>query len=173
MAHARQKFGLGAVGLFRHLARLLQLRIVGLDQRARVRLLLLQALVQQGLFRLDLLASRVVRADQQVTDDLALRIAQGRHGDDGGETAAILADVGQFINVFDAARGLEHERFHAGRDDGVEFGTEGGCARDDFLRVRNTGRRQLVDHVARRITEHAFGAHVENLDYALRIGGDA
>jgi len=43
-----------------------------------------------------------------------VRVAQRRHRDDRGETAAILADVGQFVYVLDAARGLEHQGLEAG-----------------------------------------------------------
>jgi hypothetical protein len=43
-----------------------------------------------------------------------LRIAQRGNGDDGGHAAAVLADVGQLINIFDAARGLENQASNPG-----------------------------------------------------------
>ena len=46
-------------------------------------------------------------------------------------------------------------------------------ARDHFLRVGDVGRRDLVHDVGRRVAEHALGADVEDLDDALRVGGDA
>jgi hypothetical protein len=43
-------------------------------------------------------------------------------------------------------------------------------ARDDFLRVRDVGRGDLVHHFGGGVAEHALGAHVEDLDHALRVG---
>ena len=51
----------------------------------------------------DLLARGVVRADQQVTDDGVLLVAQGRDRHDCRKAAAVLADVGQLVDVLDAA----------------------------------------------------------------------
>ena len=73
-----------------------------------------RARLEQRLFRL--LARGVVGADQQVADDAALRVAQRRDRHDRGKAAAVLADVGQFVNVLDAARGLEHQRLEARRN---------------------------------------------------------
>ena len=55
------------------------------------------------------LRARVVRADQQITDDRVLSVAQRRDRHHGRKAAAILADVGQFVNVLDPARSLEHQ----------------------------------------------------------------
>src|ERR1700680_4555216 len=65
---------------------------------------------------LGLLARGVVGADQQVADDGVLRVAQGGDRHDRREAAAILADIGQLVDVLDAAGGLEHQRLEAGRD---------------------------------------------------------
>ena len=121
----------------------------------------------------DLLAHRVVGADQQVADDLSAGVAQRGHRHDGREPAAVLAHVGQLVDVLDAARGLEHQRLEAGRDRGVELQAERRGARDQFLRVRDVGRGDLVDHVLRGVAEHPLGADVEDLDHALFVGGDA
>ena len=51
----------------------------------------------------DLLARGVVGADQQVADNCTLSIAQRRDRHDRREAAAILADVGQLVDVLDAA----------------------------------------------------------------------
>src|SRR6185295_964554 len=122
---------------------------------------------------LRLFARGVVGADQQVADDDVLRIAQRRDRDDGGEAAAVLADVGQFIDVLDPARGLEHQRLEAGRDGGSELDAQGFGASDHFLRVGNIGRRYLVHHFGGRIAQHSFGADVEDLNHTFFIGGDA
>src|SRR5476649_2375350 len=143
------------------------------DQRARVKLLVAQALVEYRLFGLDLLARRVVGADQQVADDVFAVVAQRRDGHDGGEAAAVLTDIGQLINVLDAARGLEHQRLEARRDGRAQFGAERVGAGDDFVRIGDVGRRDLVDDIGGDVAQHAFGADVENLDDAVRIGGDA
>jgi hypothetical protein len=46
-------------------------------------------------------------------------------------------------------------------------------ARDHLLRIRDVGRRDLVHHLGGRVAQHALGADVEDLDDALRVGGDA
>ena len=70
-----------------------------------------QALIKLLLLFLDLFARGVICANQQVADDPALTVAQRGHRYNGWETAPVLADVGQFINVLDPARGLEDEGF--------------------------------------------------------------
>ena len=45
---------------------------VGFDERARVELLVAQALIELLLFRFDLLAGGIIGADQQIADDCAL-----------------------------------------------------------------------------------------------------
>ncbi len=82
VAHAGKEVRLREVGLFRDGHRLVQLQ-------------------------LDLLPHRIVGADQQVADDVAVVVAQRRDRHDRGKAAAVLADVRQFIDVFDAARRLE------------------------------------------------------------------
>ena len=89
---------------------------VGFDERARVELLVAQPLIELLLLRFDLLARGVVGADQQVADDGVLRVAQRRDRHDRREAAAVLADVGQLVDVLDAARGLEHQGLEARRD---------------------------------------------------------
>jgi metal-dependent amidase/aminoacylase/carboxypeptidase family protein len=56
---------------------------VGFNQRARVKLLVAQALVRLLLLFLDQLAGGVVGADQQVADDRPRGVAQRRDRDDG------------------------------------------------------------------------------------------
>ena len=91
------------------------------DQRARVELLVAQALIEQLLLGLHLLAGRIVGADQQIADDRARVVAQRRDRHDRRKAAAVLADIGQLIDVFDAARGLEDQRLEPRRDGGGEF----------------------------------------------------
>ncbi len=146
---------------------------VGFDQGARVELLVAQALIELHLFRFHLLARGIVGADQQIADDRALIVAQRRDRHDRRKAAAILADVGQLVDVLDAARGLEHQRLEARRDRGAEFGAQRLGARDHFLRIGNIGRRDLVHHVGGRVAQHALGADVEDLNDAFLVGGDA
>ncbi len=101
------------------------------------------------------------------------RVAQRRDRDHGGNAAAVLADVGQLVDVFDAARGLEHQRLEAGRDRRAELDAERLGAGDHFLRIGDVGRRDLVRDFGGRVAEHAFGADVEDLDHALGVGRDA
>ena len=146
---------------------------VGFDQRARVELLVAQALVELLLLRFHLLARGVVGADQQIADDPALIVAQRRDRDDRREAAAVLADVGQLVDVLDAARGLEHQRLESRRNRGCQLEAQRFGARDHFLRIGNVGRRDLVHDVGGRIAQHAFGADIEDLNDALLVGGDA
>ena len=127
--------------------------------------------LEQCFFRL--LARGIVGADQQVADDNVLRVAQRGDRDHRREAAAVLADIGQFINVLDAARRLEHQRLETLGNRRGEFGAQRRGARRQFERVGNIGRRDPVDHFGRVIAEHALGADVENLDDALGVGGDA
>ena len=127
--------------------------------------------LEQRLFRL--LARGVVGADQQIADDGVLRVAQRRDRHHRRKPAAILADVGQLVDVLDPARGLEHQSLEARRDRGAKFGAQLLGARDHFLRIGNIGRRDLVHHFGGRIAQHALGADIEDLNDALGVGGDA
>ena len=89
-----------------------------------IELLIAQALVRPLLLGLDGLARGIVGADQQVADDRLIGVAQGGHRDDGGQSAAVLADIGQFIDIFDATRRLENQGFEPRSDGGFQFGTE-------------------------------------------------
>ena len=87
--------------------------------------------LEQRLFRL--LAGGIVGANQEVADDGVLCVAQGRDGHDRRKPAAILADVGQLVDVLDPARGLEHQRFESWRDMRAELQAERGGARHHLL----------------------------------------
>ena len=69
-----------------------------------------------------------------------LGIAEGGDRDDGGEAAAVLAAVGELVDVFDAAGGFEDEGFEAGSDGCAEFDAESGGAGDELEACR-TGLR--------------------------------
>ena len=127
--------------------------------------------LEQRLFRL--LARGVVGANQQIADDGVLRVAQRRDRHHRREPAPILADVGQLVDVLDPARGLEHQGLEARRDRGCEFDAQRFGARDQLLRIGNVGRRDLVHHFGGRVAKHPLGADVEDLNDALRVGGDA
>ena len=115
--------------------------------------------LEQRLFRL--LARGVVGADQQIADDGVLRVAQRRDRHHRRKPAAVLADVGQLVDVFDPARGLEHQGLKARRNRGSEFEAQRLGARDHFLRIGNVGRRDLVHHFGGRVAQHALGADIE------------
>ena len=84
-------------------------------------MLIAQALVELLLLCLHLFASSVVGANQQVADDGVAIVAQSSDRHDGRKAAAILANVGQFIDIFDFARGLEYQRLEAGSDRRSQF----------------------------------------------------
>ena len=90
-----------------------------------------------------------------------------------GKRLPSLRIVGQLVDVLDAARGLEDQRLEAGRDRRAELDAERLGARDHFLRIGDVGRRDLVHHLGGRVAQHPLGADVEDLDDALRVGGDA
>ena len=80
-------------------------------------------------FRFDALAHGIVGADQQVADDVAVVVAQRRDRHDRRKAAAVLADVGQLVDVLDPARGLERQRLEARRDGGGELERSAPAAR--------------------------------------------
>ena len=100
-------------------------------------------------------------------------VAQRRDRHDRRKAAAVLADVGQLVDVLDAARGLEDQRLEARRDRRAELDAQRLGARDHFLRIGDVGRGDLVDDVGGGVAQHALGADVEELNDALLVGGDA
>ena len=127
--------------------------------------------LEQRLFRL--LARGVVGADQQVADDGVLRVAQRRDRHHRRKAAPVLADIGQLVDVLDAARGLEDQRLERRRNRDGELDAQRPGAGDHFLRIGDVGRRDLVDHLGGGVAQHPLGADVEDLDDALWVGGDA
>src|SRR5208282_470048 len=93
--------------------------------------------------------------------------------DDSGEAGAVLADVGQFVDVLDAARGFEDQGLKARGNRGGKFEAQRLGADDHLLRVGDVGGGDLVHDVGGGIAEHPLGTHVEDLDDALLVGGDA
>ena len=147
MAHAGQEVGFREVCLLRHGHGLVELQ-------------------------LDLLAHGIVGADQQVADDVAVVVAQRRDRHDGRKAAAILADVGEFVDVLDPARRLEGQRLEARGDRGRELDAQrlGSCLH--FLRIVDVAGVDLVDDLGGKVAQHAFGADIEELDDAFFVGGD-
>jgi hypothetical protein len=123
------------------------------------------------LFRL--FARGVIGADQQVADDGVLIVPQRRHRHDRRKPAAVLANVGQLVDILDATRGLEHQCLEARRDWGAEFHAQRLRARDYFMRIGDVGGCDGVHDVGGRVAEHPLGADIEDLDDALRVGRDA
>src|ERR1019366_6186623 len=85
----------------------------------------------------------------------------------------ILAKVGQFVDVFDAARCLENQRFESRRDGSSELEAERRGPCDHLLRIGDVGGRDLVHHIGGCVSQHTFGSDVEELNDALLVGGDA
>jgi hypothetical protein len=134
---------------------------VRLDERARVELLVAQALIELLLVRFDLLARSIIGADQQIADDGVLRVAQRRDGHHRREPAPVLAKVGQLVDVLDPPRGLEHQRLEARRNCGSELEAQRLGAHDHFLRIGNVGRGDFVQHIGGRIAQHALRTDIE------------
>ena len=136
-------------------------------------MLVAQPLVELALLRFDQLARGIVGADQQISNDGILRVTQRGDGHHRRQPRAILAHIGQFIDVLDPARGLEHQRLEARRDHRAKLGAERFRACHHLLRVGDIGRRDLVHHLGRGVAKHALGPDVEDLDDAARIRRDA
>ena len=125
------------------------------------------------MLRFNLFARGVIRANQQIANNRVLRIAQRSHGYHRREAAAIFADVAQLINILNAARGFEHQRFKAGRNRCAQLNAQRLRARDHLGRVGNIRRRNFVHHIHCGVTQHTLCTDVKNLDDAIGIGGNA
>ena len=119
-----------------------------------------------------LLAGSVISADHQVTDNGVLIVAQGGDRNDRREAAAILADVGQFVDILNTARGFEDQGLEAGRNGGFQFNAQGFGARNQFLGVGNIGRCDFIHHIRSRVAQHALRTDIEDLDDTLLVSGD-
>ena len=124
------------------------------------------------MFGLHLLARCIVGANQQVADNTGLLVAQRGNRHHGRKPTAVFTDIGQLVDVFNAARSLEHQRFETRRNGSAKLQGQHFGAGNDLVRVRNIGGCDLVHHIIGRVTEHMFGAHVENLNHTLGIGGN-
>ena len=136
--------------------------------------------LQQGSIALELLAfffglfaGRVVGANQQVADDALFDVTERGDRHDGGEPAAVLAKIGQLVDVLETVRSLERQRLEPRSNVRPELGRERPRARDELLGIGDVRRGYLVDDLGGPIAEHSFGAHVEDLDHAAGVGGDA
>ena len=125
---------------------------------------------EQGLFRP--LARGIVGADKQVADDSALAVAQCRDGHDCGETAPVLADVGQLVNILDPARGLENQGFEPRCNRGFQLLAQRFGTGDHFLRIGYLGRSDLVHHFSGLVAQHPLRSDIEDLDHAFFVRGD-
>jgi hypothetical protein len=126
--------------------------------------------LEQSLF--GLFTRGVVGSDQQIADDGVLRVAQRGNRHNRREAAAVLADIGQLVDVLYPARCLEDQCFEARRYRGSELDAQSLGTRDHFLRIGDVRRRDLVHHVGGRVAQHTFRADVEDLNDAFRVGGD-
>ena len=147
VAHAGEKIRFRAIGLFRCGHGLLELG-----------------------FRY--LARGIVGADQQVSDNVAVVVAQRGDRHDGGKAAPILTDVREVVDVLDPARSLERQRLETRCNGRGELGAQRQGARLDLLSIVNIARAYPVHDLRRRIPQHSFGADIEELDDAFLVGGD-
>ncbi len=122
---------------------------------------------------LGLLARGVIGADQQVADDRVAIVAKGGDRDESGKAAAVLADVGELVDVLDPARRLEHERLESRLDRGSKLGAQRLGTGDDFARIGDIGGSDLVEDIGGGVAEHPLGPHVEDLNDPAFVGGDA
>jgi len=136
MAHAGEKIRFRAVGLLRRGHRLLE-------------------------FLLDLLADRVVGADQQIADESVMVVAQCRYRHNGRKPAAILADDGRLVDVFDPARSLESQSLEAGCNGGGEFAAQCLRACHHFLWVMHLAWADPVHDLGRAVAQQVLGTRIE------------
>src|SRR6266403_4933787 len=93
--------------------------------------------------------------------------------DTTAESGPILAEVGQLVDIFDSARGFEHQRLEARCNWGSELEAQRFGAGDQFLRIGYVGRRDLVQHFGGGVAQHPLRTDIEQLNDALLVGGDA
>ena len=91
VAHAGQEVGLGQVGFFRQGTGRFELHVF-----------VLQGLLHLSPFGIHALACGVIGANQQIANDGVMFIAQRSHRHHRREAAAILADIGQLIDVLNS-----------------------------------------------------------------------
>src|ERR1700680_3968071 len=101
-----------------------------------------------------MLAGGVVGANQQIADDGILGVAQCRDRHYRWESAAVLADVGELVDVFNPTRSLEYQRLKAWSNRRFKFDAQRFGARDHFLRIGNISRRDLVHDFWGRGSQH-------------------
>ena len=121
---------------------------------------------------LNLFARCIIGADQQITDDGVLCIAKRRNRHNCRESAAILADLRQLVDVFDTSRCLKDQCIKARHNRNSKFSAQQLGTRHKLLRVGNVGRCDRVYHLSGRVAQHVLRADVEDLDDALRVGGN-
>jgi hypothetical protein len=99
-------------------------------------------------------------------------VTQRRDRDDRRKAAAVLADIGQFVDVFDPAEALKVNASKPGAIGSCQLEAQGQCPRLHFLRIMDVARVDLVHDLAGVIAQHALGADIEQLDDAFLVGGD-
>jgi hypothetical protein len=119
------------------------------------------------------LARGVVGTDEQIADDRVLCVAQRRDGHHRRGSGCRPCGCRSARRCLRSARGLEHQRLEAGVI-GVPSSTLSALARA----MTSCGSEMsagviCVHHVGGGVAEHPLGADVEDLDDALRVGGDA
>jgi len=115
---------------------------------------------------------RVVGRDEQIADDRTAIGAQRGDRNDGRQTAFVLTDVSQLVNVLDSPRRLEHKRLEARRDLDRILLAECGGPQAQFERVGDIGRGNLVDDIGGSEPQHQLGAGIEQLNNPHFVGGD-
>ncbi len=145
---------------------------VGFDQGAGVKLLVAQALRELPLLCLNLLVSGVVGAYQKIADNVTLRVVQGRDRHHCRKAAAILADIGQLVDVLDTTRCLEHQGLKAWLYLCFEIFAQLLCTCDYLLRIRHVSRCDLIYYFGCHVAQHLFGTDVEDLDNPIGVGCD-
>ena len=119
-----------------------------------------------------LFARGVVGTDQQITDDCVFIIAKSGNRNDRRKSAAILANISQFVDVLDPTRSFKDQGFKTRRDRGSEFQAQRCCASDQLLRIGDIRRRDRIHHFSCSVAQHALGADIKDLNNPLLVGRD-
>src|SRR5580698_567522 len=81
------------------------------------------------------LASGIIGADQEVSDDHTFGVAQCRDRHDRGKAAAVLTYVSQLVYILNTSGGLEDQRLKSRCDRSTEFVAQRLGTRNQLLRI--------------------------------------
>src|SRR3569623_1834838 len=95
-----------------------------------------EALLSPTQLLLDLLARSVIRTDEEIPQDSAMRVAKRGDGNQCRKPAEILADISELVDILDPSGGFKNQSFKTRRDWSGELKAQAFCPKHQFLRIR-------------------------------------